>query len=454
MRNAIFAGLVASSFAVGVDAQQAVQWKVSDGGNGHWYAYIGAEQTWQASKTAAEAMGGHLVSIGSEAEAVLIRSLGSDTCWIGLFQDRSASDYFEPAGGWRWVTAEPLSFTNWRVNTNGQPNEPNDLGGGEDWAHLDAFATTWNDLPGGSYPFAVEWSADCNGDGIVDYGQCRDGTLPDYNGNSIPDCCEAGAPCSVGKYPVQWRVEDGGNGHWYQVYFSSPMGLNWADAESHAVGHGGHLASITSAAENDHILRIVKPSGPDLKTFWVGGYRSDAACSPPCFEWTSGEPWSFTSWGPGGPPFDSWGCWDPQPNYCGWGGPGSGVAVEFLVWSDGTQGLWNDEMPNLIGTGASGAPHVVEWSADCNSDGLVDKGQILRGQLADLNTDGVPDICQQPTCLDADIFRDFNVNGGDLGILLSQWGPKTPLTRSDLNRDGAVDGADLGIFLSFWGPCP
>jgi hypothetical protein len=59
-----------------------------------------------------------------------------------------------------------------------------------------------------------------------------------------------------------------------------------------------------------------------------------------------------------------------------------------------------------------------------------------------------------PTCIDADIFRDFNVNGADLGILLSQWGPNTPLTRSDLNRDGVVDGADLGIFLSFWGPCP
>lgn len=57
-------------------------------------------------------------------------------------------------------------------------------------------------------------------------------------------------------------------------------------------------------------------------------------------------------------------------------------------------------------------------------------------------------------CNDADFFRDSNVNGADLGILLSQWGPNTPLTVSDLNRDGAVDGIDLGLFLSFWGPCP
>jgi hypothetical protein len=54
----------------------------------------------------------------------------------------------------------------------------------------------------------------------------------------------------------------------------------------------------------------------------------------------------------------------------------------------------------------------------------------------------------------ADLFRDFNVNGADLGILLSQWGPNTALTVSDINSDGVVNGADLGILLSFWGACP
>jgi hypothetical protein len=93
-------------------------------------------------------------------------------------------------------------------------------------------------------------------------------------------------------------------------------------------------------------------------------------------------------------------------------------------------------------------------TADCNNDGIVDYGQILTGQLADLDSNGVPDICQQPTCADADLFRDFNVNGADLGILLSQWGPATARAVSDINRDGRVDGADLGYLLSNWGPCP
>ena len=36
---------------------------------------------------------------------------------------------------------------------------------------------------------------------------------------------------------------------------------------------------------------------------------------------------------------------------------------------------------------------IVEWDADCNQDGIIDKGQILTGQLADVNTDGISDVC-------------------------------------------------------------
>jgi hypothetical protein len=36
----------------------------------------------------------------------------------------------------------------------------------------------------------VEWSADCNEDGVVDYGQIQSGELADTNHNNIPDVCE------------------------------------------------------------------------------------------------------------------------------------------------------------------------------------------------------------------------------------------------------------------------
>jgi hypothetical protein len=63
------------------------------------------------------------------------------------------------------------------------------------------------------------------------------------------------------------------------------------------------------------------------------------------------------------------------------------------------------------------------------------------------------DISEPPPCALADLFADSVVNGADLGILLSQWGPASASTVSDLNRDGNVDGADLGYLLANWGSC-
>jgi hypothetical protein len=86
--------------------------------------------------------------------------------------------------------------------------------------------------------------------------------------------------------------------------------------------------------------------------------------------------------------------------------------------------------------------------ADCNNNGVGDVCEIAAG-APDFNGDTVPDTCQ---CL-ADLFVDHQVNGADLGALLSQWGPANANTASDMNRDGKVDGADLGHLLASWGPC-
>jgi hypothetical protein len=248
---------------------------------------------------------------------------------------------------------------------------------------------------------------------------------------------------------VQWKESDGGNGHWYQLRLAGP--ISWFDARIQAELLGGHLATLTSDPEKMFAQSVVAQTpgygesavrgwGP-----WLGGYQElgapDYAEPAGGWRWITAEVWDYAAW----PSY--------QPdNWC----VESSLQEHFLsIAGAGLQanGAWND-LPSNGCDDDSVISYVVEWSADCNNDGIVDYGQILQGQLADLNTDGVPDICQQPTCVDADIFRDFNVNGADLGILLSQWGPNTPLTESDLNRDGAVDGLDLGILLSFWGPCP
>ncbi len=56
-----------------------------------------------------------------------------------------------------------------------------------------------------------------------------------------------------------------------------------------------------------------------------------------------------------------------------------------------------------------------------------------------------------------DIVANGIVNGADLGVLLSYWGPRTsdPFSvASDINGDGIINGGDLGLVLSNWGPCP
>jgi hypothetical protein len=51
--------------------------------------------------------------------------------------------------------------------------------------------------------------------------------------------------------------------------------------------------------------------------------------------------------------------------------------------------------------------------------------------------------------LAGDVDGDAEVDGEDLGLLLSAWGPCAGCP-ADLNGDGVVDGADLGILLASW----
>ena len=94
----------------------------------------------------------------------------------------------------------------------------------------------------GNLSGVIEYSADCNGDGIVDYGQILDGSLADNNGNGIPDCCDD-ISCLA---PVQWKIEDGGNGHWYRIQEGY---LPWTDARDASDSLGGQLCSMETVDE-------------------------------------------------------------------------------------------------------------------------------------------------------------------------------------------------------------
>jgi formylglycine-generating enzyme required for sulfatase activity len=130
--------------------------------------------------------------------------------------------------------------------------------------------------------------------------------------------------------------------------------------------------------------------------------------------------------------------------------------------AEGLIGSWSFEdgfVSNATGTSGQGKLQSEAMVAeevlvpDCNSDGIVDFGQILDGTFADVNADGIPDVCQAP-CVPSDLNNDRSVDGADLGMLLSAWGPAGPEpTRADINGNGIVDGADLGVLLANWGAC-
>jgi hypothetical protein len=415
---------------------QAVQWRVGDGGNGHWYAIheLPNRPTCTAAELIALAAGARLIGLETAQEAEFFRIL---RCSMGKQHLSAWQDLRRVGGEWMWGSGATLGFQSW------SPGQP-DFG---DTATIDwsgpsgqCDTLTWGDeicdvanLPSSIF---LEWSADCNNDGIVDYGQCRDGSLPDYNGNNVPDCCETGQACAVGNYPVQWRTSDGGNGSWYRIVNRSGQGaIDWSQSRASAQAIGGDLAVLSTAAENAAFVHLTR--GQIRGNPWIGLYqdRSSPDFAEPAggWRWVNGEPLSWTNWSTG------------EPNNVGsedWA----------IVWlNNGPEGRWNDYQPT-VPQGPDG--YVIEWSADCNADGIVDYGQILQGHLPDTNGNGVPDSCEVLTCANADLFRDSNINGADLGILLAQWGEANAQTVSDINRDGAVDGIDLGLLLSFWGPCP
>ena len=181
------ASLVVGGAAVAADAP-AVEWKVSDGGNGHWYQVQPKVADWFSCRVAAISQGADLACLSSatESEYVAIIIPYPTTTWnrgfMGGFQDPNS----EPTSGWHWVDGSPWGFTNW------QSNQPN---GGEGFLAIyrGNGVVMWGDYSSSDsdiYWMLLEWSVDCNGDGVVDYGQIQSGELADTNHNGVPDVCD------------------------------------------------------------------------------------------------------------------------------------------------------------------------------------------------------------------------------------------------------------------------
>ncbi len=95
-------------------------------------------------------------------------------------------------------------------------------------------------------------------------------------------------------------VLDSISGHYYQVVVPDG-GINWNDAKSAAasmtfLGAPGHLATITSAEENQFILSLFDPSSAAGQA-WLGGFQPSGSQEPAGgWQWITGEPWVYTNW--------------------------------------------------------------------------------------------------------------------------------------------------------------
>jgi hypothetical protein len=115
---------------------------ITNPANGHDY-YLLTPNTWSASETEAETLGGTLVVIRNAAELEWICSKvgwfdGTHRgFWIGLHRDWNGAPL-------HWVTDAPMDYSNW---LDGQPDN---AGGNESAVHVrggdDKLGTTWNDL--------------------------------------------------------------------------------------------------------------------------------------------------------------------------------------------------------------------------------------------------------------------------------------------------------------------
>jgi hypothetical protein len=169
------------------------------------------------------------------------------------------------------------------------------------------------------------------------------------------------------------------NGHYYEAV-QTPGGVTWDAAHAAAqslthLGVTGHLATITSAAENQFIVR----NFPQAITggFWLGGVQPHGLLDPAAgWQWVTGEPFGYTNWNTIEfvEPNDFW-------------GPGTGDQDENrLHYWFSAEGRWNDLRP----FDASPQGYVVEYAT---SPGTVSSTNavLFVSAINGVPTEGRPD---------------------------------------------------------------
>jgi MYXO-CTERM domain-containing protein len=139
---------------------------------------------------------------------------------------------------------------------------------------------------------------------------------------------------------TQWRVEDGGNGHYYDIIVTPKQ--SWYAMRDQAFALGGYLASIRSAEENSWIWSAFSIGATEA--YWAdyydgpvfGGFRLNYA-NP--WTWVSGEEWGYSNFG--------------------WSSNDGPHGTQFIAHSP----TW-DDLPALGGGAGGNVAMIVEWDSN------------------------------------------------------------------------------------------
>ena len=449
--NALVACSVIAITSSSVLAQStAVQWTVASGGNGHWYAL--SEEAIPLSRAeimaAAVAKGAQPIMLATKAEELFVYAQFGFTL-LGNSADAGSSAF-------TWMADPGNTYSNWGTGACSSGPYPNNPTNNERFAYLQSancpgtqnIATQWDDYQLSESPSSIrilfEWSADCNSDGIVDYGQILSGQLIDANGDGIPDVCQQLVPIHQFDFDTDLHDSVGAATGQFKGNCRVENGALIADGTDSYVEFDQYLipstGSVTVAmwvkSELGQGIHEFISQGTYNGSFYVG--RNFMATD----RFRVGDDWMQTN-----TPYD-WIC-----------GAWHHVAVVVNRTTDRTQ-LWVDAQLKEERIGAITIPSVGLKTRLCAQYCC---GEFFRGKLDQLRI--YASALTGPTLAEivatsgypcpGDISGNNSVDGVDLAAILGTWGTNGQGEFDcDIDNDGIVGGTDLTIILGGWGPCP
>jgi len=492
-RNQLLTTITLLSLWVGTAMAEPVQWSIDDGGNGHWYELLTLDEPVSPEEhfQFAESLGAHTATMSTAAENTFCFGLSNNLpVIIGVRKEEGTNQG-------AWITGEQWNYTNWHSGEGDNSWERYV----NFWAQDANPSSHWQDTdlsPKSSS--LLEWDADCNGDGIVDYGQILDGSLEDADGNGVPDCCDQGVPCDapVTNHVLQlvgwpdvaviphhqsitpldamtiefWIKTEGsngdgrpitkrpGNGGCYTIGANPEDDSCVAGADVFGTCNGAHWGEIP--CDWVHLALTVDGATGIARAYRNGDLVSEHDQDGSC---TIGQgTWDLRFGNTNG--FSTTQFIGRLDNIRIWNTSLDEQQIQYWMNTEITPelagtlpelgGSWNFEDGVTDATGVNdgwleGGAMIVEdgpiVTADCDGDGVPDAQELAEGST-DYDADGVPDECQ---CL-ADLDADQRVAVNDLLIVIAQWGSDSTL--GDINRDGLTNINDLLLVILGWGDCP